>query len=131
MPVGDSLPVTDLDQTVIIPNFRSEDRKEDLHIDYPVASESNPRLLKASTDEDYPITGDSFLIGKDSDSDIRLEGFFSPKKLARITRMGDEFLLQKVGGKKKISINGEDIDEKILEENDLITIGSDEFIFKR
>ena len=131
VPVGDSLPVTDLDQTVIIPNFRSEDRKEDLHIDYPVASESNPRLLKASTDEDYPITGDSFLIGKDSDSDIRLEGFFSPKKLARITRMGDEFLLQKVGGKKKISINGEDIDEKILEENDLITIGSDEFIFKR
>lgn len=131
VPQGDCLPVTDLDQTVIIPNFRSDDRKEDLHIDYPVVNENIPRLCRTSTDEDFPIRNDSFLIGKDSASDIRLEGLFTPKKLAEITRLGDEFLLHRVGGKKKISINGETIDEKILEENDLITIGAEEFVFKR
>lgn len=131
VPQEDYLPVTDLDQTVIIPNFRSDKRKEELHIDYPVANENNPRLRRTSTDEDYPIQGDSFLIGKDDKSDIRLEGLFAPKKLAEITRMGDEFLLQKIGGKKKILINGETLEEKILEEDDLITIGTEEFVFKR
>jgi len=131
VPQGDSLPVSDLDQTVIIPNFRSEERKTELHIDYPVVNESNPRLSRTSTEEDYPIRNDSFLIGKDSSSDIRLEGLFAPKRLAEITRLGDAFVLQRVGGKKKISINGEEIEEKVLEENDLITIGSEEFLFKR
>jgi pSer/pThr/pTyr-binding forkhead associated (FHA) protein len=131
VPQGDSLPVTDLDQTVIIPNFRSEKGKEELHIDYPVVNENNPRLCRTSSEEDYPIRGDSFLIGKDSKSDLRLDGLFAPKKLAEITRMGDAFLLQKVCGKKKISVNGETIEEKILEENDLIAIGSEEFVFKR
>lgn len=131
MPQGDALPVTDLDQTVIIPNFRSDDRKAELHIDYPVVNESNPRLCRTSTEEDYPIRGDNFLIGKGGAADIHLEGLFAPKRLAEITRRGDAFLLQRVGGKKRISINGEAIDEKILEENDLITIGSEEFLFKR
>jgi pSer/pThr/pTyr-binding forkhead associated (FHA) protein len=139
VPQGDNLPVTDLDQTVIIPNFRGSERRgeqggerdEELHIDYPVVNENKPRLCKTSTDEDFPIRGDSFLIGKDGKSDLRLEGLFAPKKLAEITRLGDAFLLQRVGGKKKISVNGEILDEKILEENDLITIGSDEFVFKR
>ena len=131
VPQGDCLPVSDLDQTVIIPNFRSDDPKEEIHIDYPIANESNPRLRRRSNDEEYPIVGERFLIGRDTGSDIRLKGLLTPKKIAEITRMGDAYLLQKIGGKKKISINGETIDEKILEENDLISIGSEEFVFER
>jgi len=146
VPQGDALPVADLDQTVIIPNFRGGERdggnrgtlgderteaSKEIHIDYPVVNESTPRLRRRSTNEDYPIRGDSFLIGRDGKSDIRLAGLFTPKKLAEITRLGDAFLLQRVGGKKKISVNGETMEEKILEENDLIAIGSEEFVFKR
>ncbi len=145
IPQGDKLPVTDLDQTVIIPNFRGEEqnevnggvaeniaeRGEELHIDYPVTNEGNPRLCRTSSDEYYPISNDSFTIGKDGKSDIRINGLFTPKRLVEITRLGDAFLLQNVCGKKKISVNGEAIEEKILEENDLIAIGSDEFLFKR
>ena len=150
IPQGEGLPVTDLDQTVIIPNFRGGERVgagagkgdgdiggksggehgEELHIDYPVTGETNPRLCRTSTDEYYPIRGDNFIIGKDGKSDLRLNGLFTPKKLAEITKLGDAFLLQKACG-KKITVNGETIDEKILEENDLITIGSEEFVFKR
>lgn len=131
MPNGDSLPVNDLDQTVIIPNFRNDERRGELHIDYPVATDAKPRLCRRSTDEDYPIRGDRFLIGKGHESDLRLDGLFAPRKVAEITRMGDVFLLQKVCGRNKISVNGEAIDERILEENDLISIGSEEFVFKR
>jgi hypothetical protein len=48
IPQGEGVAVGDLDQTVIIPNFRKE-KKTEFHIDYPVTREPNPRLCKRST----------------------------------------------------------------------------------
>jgi pSer/pThr/pTyr-binding forkhead associated (FHA) protein len=131
VPQGEGIVVGDLDQTVIIPNFRAPKKETELHIDYPVASDANPRLCCTSTQEVYPIKGESFCIGKDKCSDIRVKGFFTPKRLVEIRREGKEFVLQKIASQKKVIVNGEVLDEKILEENDLITIGAEEYVFKR
>jgi pSer/pThr/pTyr-binding forkhead associated (FHA) protein len=131
VPQGEGVTVGDLDQTVIIPNFREEKKELDLHIDYPIESEANPRLCRTSTREVYPIENESFIIGRDRCSDIRIKGLFTPNRCVEIRQEGKEFVLQKTGGRKKVTVNGEELDEKILEENDSIMIGSDEYIFKR
>jgi pSer/pThr/pTyr-binding forkhead associated (FHA) protein len=131
VPQGEGVSVGDLDQTVIIPNFRKAKKQTKLHIDYPLESEKNPRLCRTSTREVYPLEGESFIIGKDRYSDIRIKGIFTPKRIAEIRREGNEFVLQRMGGQKKVTVNGEAIDEKTLEENDSIIIGSEEYVFKR
>ncbi len=55
---------------------------------------------------------------------------FAPHITVEVLRAGSEYVLQKVEGRKKITINGEEMDEKTLEKEDLIAIGSEEFVFK-
>ena len=134
IPHGDSVSIDELDQTVIIPNFHAEKKKElneEFHIGYPVTNESSPQLLHKETDEAYPIEDDRLIIGKEDSCDIRVGGLFSPKRVAEIKRDGSEYVFQRIGKTGKIRINGEKMDEKILEEDDLIEIGSEEFIFQR
>ncbi len=134
IPHGESVPIDEFDQTVIIPNYHAKAKKEEkekFHIDYPVTSESSPQLLRKETDEVYPIEDDCLIIGKEDSCDVRVGGLFSPKRIAEIKREGTEYVLQRVGRTGKIRINGEKTDEKILEENDLIEIGSEEFVFQR
>ncbi len=131
---GESFTIDDLDQTVIIPNFHAKtkkEKKEKFHIDYPVTNESSPKLLRKETDEVYPIEDDCLIIGKEDSCDVRVGGLFSPKRIAEIKRDGTECVIQRVGKTGKIRINGEKVDEKLLEENDLIEIGSEEFVFQR
>jgi pSer/pThr/pTyr-binding forkhead associated (FHA) protein len=134
IPQGERVPIDELDQTVIIPNFHAETKKEDkekFHIDYPVTNESSPQLLRKETDETYSIEDDCLIIGKEDSCDIRVGGVFSPRRIAEIKRDGTEYVIQRIGRTGKIRINGEKMDEKILEENDLIEIGSEKFVFQR
>ena len=47
-----------------------------------------------------------------------------------IHRNGPDWVMQ-ADGKKKVRVNGEKMEEKVLQEEDLIAIGSEEFVFKR
>jgi pSer/pThr/pTyr-binding forkhead associated (FHA) protein len=134
IPQSESIPIDELDQTVIIPNFhagREQGAKEEFHIDYPVVNESIPKLLRKETDEEYPIDDGCLVIGREETCDIRIGGLFSPKRIAEIKSDGGEYILKRVGRAGKVRINGERMNEKILEENDLIEIGSEEFVFQR
>ena len=131
---GECVPIDELDQTVIIPNFHAEKKQEEerqFHIDYPVTSDSAPQLLRRETDEAYSLEEGCLVIGKEDSCDIRVGGLFSSKRIAEIKREGADYVLQRIGRSGKIRINGEKMDEKILEENDLIEVGSEEFVFQR
>ena len=80
--------------------------------------------------EEYPLERERTVIGRGKDSDIRLEGFFAPRVTVEVVRKGSEYVLLKTEGRKKVTINGEEMDEKTLEKEDLIAIGAEEFVFK-
>jgi hypothetical protein len=77
------------------------------------------------------LSGERTVIGRGKDADIRLGGLLAPRVTVEITRTGGDFVLQKTAGQRDVNINGESMAEKVLEEEDLITIGSEEFVFKR
>ncbi len=126
---GEESTTDTLDQTVIIPRYHSEAGPKE---GAPVIeqADTSPRLYRRSEQEEYPIEGSSFVIGRGRGSDIRLKGLFAPRVQVNIRRNGSDWIMQ-ANGKKNVRVNGEKMEEKVLQEEDLIAIGSEEFVFKR
>jgi hypothetical protein len=120
----------DLDQTVIIPHFRQEQGTAVPRAPRAGREKAVPRLFWKSVMEEYPLDKERTVIGRGKDSDIKLGGLFAPRVTVEVIRTGSEYILQKTGGRQRITINGEEMDEKMLEGEDLIAIGSEEFVFK-
>ncbi len=132
IPTGEESSQGGMDQTVIIPGFRpAEGGVEKFNVDFAASREESGRLFRRSNNEEIPLAGEKTTIGKKKDCDIRLMGLFAPNVKVEIDRCGDDYVIHKTSGKSNVQINGEQMEEKILEEEDLIAIGSDEFIFKR
>jgi len=126
IPTLDAAHPEDLDQTVIIPHFRSRPEEAPK----PERAEAPPRLFRKSAMEEYAIDRDRLVIGRAKESDIRLSGFFAPRVAAEVLRRGSEYVLRKTAGRGRVTVNGEETDEKTLEKEDLIAIGSEEFVYK-
>jgi len=127
---GEESSTDTLDQTVIIPGYHSKTGlgENSQAIEQEAAS---PRLYRRSEQEEYTIEGDNFVIGKGRESDIRLKGlFFTPRVQVNIRKKGSDWIME-ASGKKNVRVNGEKMEEKVLQEEDLIAIGSEEFVFKR
>ena len=119
----------DFDQTVIIPHYRGN-TQEPLGAAPDAAARVAPRLFRKSAMEEYRLDKKRVVIGRTKQADIRLSGFFAPRVTVEVVRRGSEFVLQKIDGRGSVRINGEAMDEKTLETEDLIAIGSEEFVFK-
>jgi pSer/pThr/pTyr-binding forkhead associated (FHA) protein len=119
-----------LDQTVIVPRFRRETPQPRAALPERPCAAGAPRLFRKSAMEEYPLDKERVVIGPGKDSDIRLTGLFAPRVTVEVVRKGSEYVLQKLGGRRRVTINGEEMDEKTLETEDLIAIGSEEFVFK-
>ncbi len=130
IPASDEIPNDSLDQTMIIPGFHSSAGRKEA-ADPRGGNGAPPRLYRRSDQEEFILDSDRTVIGKGSDSNIRLGGVFSPKITAEIKKCESDFVIRKTSGRKDLSINGERMTEKVLEEEDLILIGSEEFVFKR
>ncbi|HSG27125.1 MAG TPA: FHA domain-containing protein, partial [Candidatus Krumholzibacterium sp.] len=90
-----------------------------------------PRLYRRNDHEEYSLDDEKTIIGRSRNADIRLSGLFAPRVTVEITRSGDDFIIQKTDGRRDMCINGEALNEKVLEEEDLIAIGPEEFVFKK
>ncbi len=130
VPTGESGSPDSMDQTVIIPNFHNDKKESGINVHFPVTPDIVPRLFRSSNHEEYTLGKDCIVIGKKKDADIRLPGLFAARIAAEIIRKDSDYLIHK-GGRTSVSINGEEMEEKVLEEEDLIAIGSEKFIFKR
>ncbi len=79
----------------------------------------------------HQIRGMLFTIGKKSDTHIRIKGFFAAPLHVRIRRERDgSYRLQHVAGRQSVKINGEEVEEAALKNNDEFTIGSERFHFR-
>ncbi len=118
-----------LDQTVVVPRFRRDAAPRRPEPERPKAPAA-PRLFRRSAMEEYALEKDRTVIGRGKGSDIRLDGIFGPRVAVEVVRRGSEYVLQKVSGRARVTINGEEMDEKTLEREDLIAVGEEEFVFK-
>jgi pSer/pThr/pTyr-binding forkhead associated (FHA) protein len=135
---GGTASTSSMDQTVVIPNFRAERPGTVPSAASPAAAaaaaaapERIPRLFRRSSNEELVLEGDETIIGRGRSADVRLRGLFAPRVSLSISRRGADYVLRKTRGSSPVNINGEEMEEKILEEEDLIAIGSEEFVFKR
>jgi pSer/pThr/pTyr-binding forkhead associated (FHA) protein len=117
-----------MDQTVVIPNYHPKSDK--LDIDFSSVSTAPARLLQLSNQEEHILSKEKTTIGKKKDDDIRFSGIFISRIKVEINRIKDNYTIKKIKGKKDVIINGEKIEEKVLAGEDLIAIGSEEFVFK-
>lgn len=122
--------IDELDKTIIIPGFHTPDKESKIDIHYPVSTETKPVLYRRSDHKTITLTNKKTTIGKGGEADIKLGGFLTPREIAEISKIGDDYIFKKKSTRKKVKINGEQMDEKVLEEEDLIAIGKEEFVFK-
>jgi pSer/pThr/pTyr-binding forkhead associated (FHA) protein len=125
---GEEGAVDTLDQTVIIPRYHSECAPEKESA-LTAETDTFPRLYRCNDQEEYPIEGDNLVIGRGREADIRLKGLFAPRVKVNIHKSGPDWVLE-TDGRKAVRVNGEKLEEKVLREEDLIAIGSEEFVFK-
>lgn len=80
---------------------------------------------------DFKITKEITILGKGSDDDVPVEGWFVSSPHAKISRHGDRFYISHVGGFfSTTKVNGVKIaEEHILKNKDEIQIGNSAFIF--
>ena len=128
MPEIKEKPPVELDRTVIIPGYHK--KSSGIDIDFSGKSESPARLLQRKNQEIHLLDRDRVVIGKSRKADIRFSGLLAPRVELEITRENDEYIIKKTRGNKEVRINGERMHEKTLEEEDLIAVGSEEFVFK-
>ena len=128
IPTPVTSPSEQMDQTVVIPNYHSKSEK--LNIDFSTISKPPARLLQLSSQKEHILSNKKTIISKKKNADIHFSGIFVPRIELEIIKNNNDYTIKKIRGKKNVTINGERIEKKILEEEDLISIGSEEFVFK-
>jgi pSer/pThr/pTyr-binding forkhead associated (FHA) protein len=95
-------------------------------------SDSVPRLVERTKSGDvvFELRKPTCLIGKDYEADIEIAGFFVAAKHAEIVHENGDFVLRHINGRRKVSVDGQPIKEKVLKNNVSIKIGKREFVFQ-
>lgn len=72
----------------------------------------------------------NFVLGKDEEADIALNGFLVARRHAEILRRDGEYVIRHVAGIRKVTVGGRAVRETVLRNNDSIRIANREFIFQ-
>jgi len=115
------------DQTVII----HPDKATPPPIQTSEVSIPRPRLVeKTNTGGRVFEIGDSSLtLGKDKGADVEIGGIFVANRHAEIYRENGGYVIRHVAGRRRVKVGGTPVKECVLRDNDLIAIGSKEFVF--
>ena len=99
-----------------------------------IAAEQKRALVSIATlvldeDNEFPL-GSITTIGKDEDSDIKIEGMLVAKRHAVVIRGKDVYKLIKKGALSAVKVNGEKVVEHVLKHGDMIEVGDMTLAFK-
>lgn len=71
-----------------------------------------------------PLDREITRLGRRNDNDVQLLESHISKRHADILRRGDRFVVVDVGSKAGVYVNGAQVTERVLEDGDVITLGS-------
>lgn len=78
----------------------------------------------------FPIGGDTVTFGRDPENDISWDDSQVSRHHAKITRRGDQLVLEDLGSTNGTLINGQPVDRHVLQPADIISIGTSVFGIK-
>ncbi len=120
--------IEQFDQTMVI---NTEQAKKIPKMEQPPEAKI-PALVQKTKKGDriIKLKRNSTIIGKTLAADIEINGLLIAKQHAEITAEGDAFVLRHLNGFRKVKVAGKPIREHVLQNNDIIRIGNEEFIFQ-
>ncbi|MHC1742002.1 MAG: FHA domain-containing protein [Syntrophobacteraceae bacterium] len=86
-------------------------------------------VMKDSPTTSYPINGDELIIGRAEECDIRLPDRFVSRRQACLRMTGEGYELENLGANPTL-VNGAPLDRKLLIDEDLITLGKTQLVFR-
>ncbi len=86
-------------------------------------------VMKDSPTTSYPIDGDELIIGRAEECDIRLPDRFVSRRQACLKMTGKGYELENLGA-NPILVNGEPLDRKLLIDQDMVTLGKTQLIYR-
>jgi len=95
------------------------------------AGAGSPRLVIHTDygDRVVEIADEAVTIGRDVDSDVRVNGLFVASRHVEITRENGRVVLRRLGGLRSVKVSGKAVKEVELKDNDEIQIASESFVF--
>lgn len=124
-----------MDQTMIIPARANIHAHPETRTDAgseKKASKSTPRLVIKTEygNRIIDLSGDRIVIGKDIAADVPIEGMFVAKEHVEIVRENDRVILRRLGGLRKVTVDGKSVKEIELKSNNEIRIAKEAFVFE-
>ena len=96
-----------------------------------MASEA-PKLIVLNTElrgQEFPVDGPSVTIGRSSEHEIVIDSVSISRSHARIERVGDQYVIQDLGSRNGIKVDGRIMGRAPLEPGMLVTVGDIEMQF--
>ena len=91
----------------------------------------NIQIVKENGDiVDFPLAGDETTIGRTDDNALVLSDFSVSRRHARITREGEDWVLEDLGSHNGTLVNEKIIQKKVLDDGDHIKIGNNHLVFQ-
>lgn len=88
------------------------------------------RFVNEKGETQFAIEKDLVVFGSSEESDIQVTGFLISSTHAQIRKLGENYVLEHVGGLRRTKANGNKIKKHVLKDNDLIQIANQEFIYQ-
>jgi pSer/pThr/pTyr-binding forkhead associated (FHA) protein len=93
---------------------------------------SGPRLVERTKSGEVviEISKATVTLGKDKSADVSLDGLMIAKHHAEIAKENGQYVIRHLNGRRKVSVGGKTVKERVLKDNDAIKIANREFIFQ-
>lgn len=77
----------------------------------------------------FAIEGDAISVGRTEDNDVTIDNHSVSSSHGSLTRQGDTYLLKDLGSTNGTVVNGEQVEEVLLQDRDVVYFGAMEFLF--
>jgi pSer/pThr/pTyr-binding forkhead associated (FHA) protein len=127
-------PSEDVGLTAIDTQLQLDQTIDDEYLPVVINDTSNPRLVVFTGDRTWSLDLedlDRATIGRDESCAVFIDTNKVSRRHAEIQHRGEAFLVKDLGSTNSTWVNGQQIDQHILQDGDVIQVGYTQIIFKR
>ncbi|MHC5019433.1 MAG: FHA domain-containing protein [Planctomycetota bacterium] len=81
-------------------------------------------MTGARTGDEFPLTGERFVIGRDAACNLRIDDRLASRKHVLVLKVGDTFMVEDLNSSNGTYFNTEPLDRSVLTDGDEIAIGT-------
>ncbi len=127
-------PTEDVGMTIIDTQLQLDQTIDDEYLPVVINDTSSPSLVVFTGDKTWRIDlkdHDQATIGRDESCAVFIDAKSVSRRHAEVQQRGETFLVKDLGSTNGTLVNGQSIDQHILQDGEVIQIGSAQIVFKR